>query len=162
MDFFDQSLRKLFSGPICPYCATAYDPEHYDFVEDRACCPNCSALYRVGDEHVPDIPDADLDVDISDPVQDAALRQFRSDVERIASETAKATAGASYELYARRFSEACDALLHLLKPAIGDAALAIAKHHGYLDDDATVDGFGPGYCSLTGIDEHCCHCGRHP
>lgn len=162
MDHFDQSLRKLFSGPICPHCATAYDPKHYDFVEDRACCSNCGALYRVSDDHVPDIPDDELDVDIGVPDDAGALKQFRADAERVASETARATAGASYELYARRFSETCDALLARLDPSIRGAAIAIARYHGHFDDDGTEAGFGPGTCSLTGIDEHCCHCGRHP
>lgn len=162
MHNLSDSLRKLFSGPICPHCATSYDPEHYDFVEDRAVCSNCGTLYQVHADHVPDIPDEDLDIDIGDEDEPAALSQFRADAGRLAGDTAKATGGASYELYARRFSEACDALLAALDPTMRDQAVAIAEYHGYFADDEAEAGFGPGYCSLTGIEEHCCHCGRHP
>jgi len=62
MHEFDSSLEKAFTAPICPHCATAYDPKHYDFVEDRACCANCGAHYPVGEQHIPDIPDELLDI----------------------------------------------------------------------------------------------------
>lgn len=162
MHDFNESLRKLFNGPICPHCATSYDPAHYDFVEDRAVCLNCAALYRVGAGHVPDIPDEDLDIDLGEEQEAAAIRQFRADTARLAGDTARATGGASYELYALRFSEACDALLDALDPATRDQAVGIAEYHGYFEDDEAEAGFGPGLCSFSGIEAHYCHCGRHP
>jgi len=30
------------------------------------------------------------------------------------------------------------------------------------DPEIMAAGFGPGLCSISGIDENYCHCGRHP
>lgn len=62
----NDNLDAVFTAPICPCCATLYDPQHYDFVEDRACCSNCHTFYQVPADQVPDIPDDMLEVDISD------------------------------------------------------------------------------------------------
>ena len=62
MTAIDENLGKTFTAPICPACATPYDRKHYDFVEDRACCPNCGTHYRIWDDHVPDIPNEALDL----------------------------------------------------------------------------------------------------
>ncbi len=72
----NDSPSKLSNEPICPYCATTFDPKHYDFVEDRARCSNCAALYQVGDDDLPDLPDAVLDID--DP---EGLKALRTEVE---------------------------------------------------------------------------------
>ncbi len=62
MHDFDENLAKMFNAPICPVCATPYDPKHYDFDENRACCSNCHTHYDVPADHVPDIPDDMLDI----------------------------------------------------------------------------------------------------
>lgn len=161
MDHLNDTTRALFTTPICPTCATAYDPSHYDFTEDRACCSNCGLRYRVPDEYVPDIPDDDLDV--GDDAEGDTLATFRAAAERLADQTAKTTGGASYELYARRFSEVCAPLIEALDAALRAPAVEIARYHGYHDDaeDGQAD-FGAGCCMFSGIEEDCCHCGRHP
>ena len=92
-----------------------------------------------------------------------ALQQFRADAERIADAEMRATAGATYELYVRWFSGACARYIDDLDPQLRRYAVMIASYHGYTEDeDELYPDFGPGYCSLTGIEEHYCHCGRHP
>jgi len=92
-----------------------------------------------------------------------ALEQFRADAEQLAREEMRATGGASYELYVRRFSEECASYIYRLDPLLRRYAIMIAAYHGYTEDeDELYPDFGPGYCSLTGIEEHCCPCGRHP
>lgn len=44
-----RAIQAVLSGPICPTCATSYDPSRYDRCDDRACCSNCGTLYRVPD-----------------------------------------------------------------------------------------------------------------
>ena len=85
------------------------------------------------------------------------------DAERLAEAEMRATAGATYELYARQFSTACARAINKLDPDLRRYAVKIANDHGYIagEDERYAD-FGPGLCSLTGIDEHYCHCGRHP
>jgi len=53
MDNLSDDLRALFNAPICPYCATLYDPEHYDEVDECARCSNCGRTYQVAAEHRP-------------------------------------------------------------------------------------------------------------
>ncbi|BAI96640.1 MULTISPECIES: hypothetical protein [Sphingobium] len=99
----------------------------------------------------------------SDTPQFLALEQFRAETDRLAKAEMRATAGATYELYARRFSADCARLIDDLDPQLRRYAFMIAVYHGYTEDeDELYPDFGPGYCSLTGIDEHYCHCGRHP
>lgn len=38
---------QAMSAPICPTCATSYDPSCYDSCDERACCSNCGTLYRI-------------------------------------------------------------------------------------------------------------------
>lgn len=91
-----------------------------------------------------------------------ALEQFRADVEQLADEEMRATAGATYELYARQFSGACARYIDDLDPQLQSYAVAIASYHGYVEDeDERYADFGPGLCSLSGIEEEYCHCGRH-
>lgn len=100
---------------------------------------------------------------IEETPQFLTLERFRADAERLAEVEMRATAGATYELYARRFSAACARAIDKLDPDLRRYAVTIANHHGYIDDeDKRYADFGPGLCSLTGIDEHYCHCGRHP
>lgn len=92
-----------------------------------------------------------------------ALEQFRVDVREIAAREMRATGGASYELYARRFSDLCGWVISNLHPQIQSYAVAIALYYGYVEDeDERHADFGPGLCSFSGIEEHCCPCGRHP
>lgn len=176
MDNLDRSLSDLFSGPICPSCATPFTAEDYDFCEGAACCPNCNTLYKVGKPHVPRAPEDTRDDEgyqphpedaqehhFFDTPDSVALTQFRLDAERLAGAAIRETAGASYELYAIRFSDACQSYIEDLDPDLRPAAIAIALHHGYVEDeDERHAGFGPGLCSVSGIDEAYCHCGRHP
>lgn len=100
---------------------------------------------------------------VRDTPQSLALEQFRADVERLADAEMRATAGATYELYARQFSDACAYYIGDLDPQLQPYAVAIAAYHGYIADEGErYADFGPGLCSLTGIEEHYCHCGRHP
>lgn len=163
MDMLDTTISTLLTTPFCPTCATTYDPDCYDFGEERACCGTCGTFYRVANEHVPDIPDDDLDIDPGCGDEDHALVSFRANADRIAERTARHTSGASYELYARRFSEICAPLIAALAPDLREPATAIARVHGYVEDEEYRDNvFGPGSCFLTGIEEQCCSCGRHP
>ena len=36
------------------------------------------------------------------------------------------------------------------------------KSDALIDPEVMAAGFGPGLCSLSGIDENYCHCGHHP
>lgn len=100
---------------------------------------------------------------IKETPQFLTLEQLRADAERLAEAEMRATAGATYELYARQFSTACARAINKLDPDLRRYAVKIANDHGYIagEDERYAD-FGPGLCSLTGIDEHYCHCGRHP
>lgn len=91
-----------------------------------------------------------------------ALEQFRADAEQLAEEEMRATAGATYELYARQFSAGCARAIDNLDPQLQRYAVAIALYHGYIEDeDERYADFGPGLCSISGIEEDYCHCGRH-
>ena len=158
----DPTLAKAFAAPICPACATGYDPQHFDIYEDRACCPNCGTEYRVPAEYRALHPEDYLEYGVAKTLEAIALSRFRVEAGRIADATMQQTGGASYELYARRFSEACNPYIDALDPALRDQAVTIANYHGCIDetDDAQA-GFGPGLCPISGIDEDCCHCGWH-
>ncbi|KKW90467.1 hypothetical protein [Sphingobium chungbukense] len=120
-----------------------------------------SPAYRVVVEH--EVIALAAEFCIEKTPQFLALQQFRADVERLANEEMRATAGASYELYARQFSAGCARTIDDLDPQLQPYAVAIALYHGYIEDeDERYADFGPGYCSLSGIDEEYCHCGRHP
>ena len=120
-----------------------------------------SPEYRVVVERRP-IP-LSVNSRVRETPQFIALQQFRADAERLANEEMRATAGISYELYARQFSAGCARLIDDLDPHLQRYAVAIALYHGYIEDeDERYADFGEGYCSITGIDEHYCHCGRHP
>ncbi|WP_067737346.1 hypothetical protein [Novosphingobium naphthalenivorans] len=162
MDDFDNGLAKAFSDPICPTCATSYDPSHYDIYEDHACCANCGTEYQIPAEYRALHPEDYLEHGTPETPQTIALSRFRIEARRIVDTTSKETAGASYELYARRFTEACAPLIDQLDPELRDQAIAIANYHGYIEDQDGTAGFGPGLCAFSGIEENCCHCGRHP
>lgn len=163
MDDFTDSLRTLFTVPICPHCATLFDAGQYDHVDDCAYCCNCSRRYKIATEHRPPHPEERQEHCMLDTAESVALNQFRTDAERIAASAIREIVGTSYELYARRFSEACEPYIDDLDPILRRHAIAIANHHGYIEDtDEARAGFGPGLCSFSGIEEDCCHCGRHP
>lgn len=69
--------------------------------------------------------------------------------------------GLSYEYYVRRFSALAGPIIDAVPPNIQDEARRIAVEYGFCDPD-DVEDYGPGRCSLTGIEEDCCSCGRHP
>lgn len=157
------SLRTLFSTPFCPNCATLFDADHYDHVDERASCPHCGTTYRIPDSHRPADPDDGADDVPAEPTQFGALDQFTADIKRLSKETMRQTAGGSYEMYERWFTQACEAHLDKLDPALHPRAITIAADLGYVDDpEVMAAGFGPGLCSLSGIDENYCHCGYHP
>jgi hypothetical protein len=131
---------------------------------------SCSSGYTTPDEHqLPDpgysIDDALEDAMVNHPddlPEDAELKQFHIDAERVAGETIRYIAGGSYEMYARHYSFAIEPYLAKVDPALRPDAIRIANFHGYFDeDDGAMDGFGAGYCSMSGIEEWCCPCGRH-
>ena len=62
MHDFNEDLATTFTASICPACATLFDPKHYNFDEDRACCSNCHTHYAVPADRIPDIPDDMLDI----------------------------------------------------------------------------------------------------
>ncbi|KXU30221.1 MULTISPECIES: hypothetical protein [Sphingobium] len=98
-----------------------------------------------------------------DTPQFIALEKFRADAERLAEAEMRATAGATFELYARQFSEQCARYIDRLDPNLQRYAVVIANDHGYVEDEEErYADFGADLCSLTGIDEQYCHCGRHP
>lgn len=96
----------------------------------------------------------------TDPHGEDPLSTIRARLERAAAE-AQRGCGLSYDLYVRRFSAEAESLLDAVDPDLRSEAAAIAAALGYGDDEADAD-YGPGICSLTGIDEYCCPCGRHP
>ena len=69
--------------------------------------------------------------------------------------------GLSYEFYVQRFSAEANSLLAAVDPTLREEALRIAAEFGYDDGEEEPD-YGPGVCTLTGIDDYCCPCGRHP
>lgn len=163
MDDITDSLRTLFTAPICPHCAALFDAAQYDDVDDCAYCSNCGRPYKIDAEHRPPHPGDRQEHCLFDTEATVALDQFRTDTERIAAATIRETAGASYELYARRFREAFEPYIDALDPVLQDRAIAIANHHGYVEGAVEAEtGFGPGLCAISGIDEDHCHCGRHP
>ncbi|AGH51917.1 hypothetical protein G432_21190 (plasmid) [Sphingomonas sp. MM-1] len=163
MDNLSDNLRALFNAPICPYCATLYDPEQYDEVDECARCSNCCRAYLVAAEHRPPQPDIPQDDPLSAATQSDSLAQFREEADRVSKAMMRQTAGGSYEMYERWFTEALEPTVDKLDPALRTQAIVIATELGYIDDpEVMAAGFGPGLCSISGIDEHYCHCGRHP
>lgn len=88
------------------------------------------------------------------------LSTLRTQFEEAAAEADRGC-GLSYELYVRRFSADANSLLAAIEPALRDEAIQIAAEFGYDDGEEEPD-YGPGVCTLTGIDDYCCPCGRHP
>ena len=163
MDKLSDDLRALFNTPICPYCATLYDPEHYDEVDECARCSNCGRTYQVAAEHRPQQAHTPQDAPLSAAAQSDNLAQFREEADRVSKAIMRQTAGGSYEMYERWFTEALEPTIDKLDPALRSQAIAIATELGYIDDpEVMAAGFGPGLCSISGIDENYCHCGRHP
>ena len=163
MDKLSDDLRPLFNAPICPYCATLYDPEHYDEVDECARCSNCGRTYQVAAEHRPQQAHTPQDDPLSAAAQSDNLAQFREEADRVSKAIMRQTAGGSYEMYERWFTEALEPTIDKLDPALRSQAIAIATELGYIDDpEVMAAGFGPGLCSISGIDENYCHCGRHP
>ena len=91
--------------------------------------------------------------------REQTLSTIRARLERAAAE-AQRGCGLSYDLYVRRFSAEAEPLLDAVDPDLRSEAAAIAAALGYGDEEVDAD-YGPGVCSLTGIDEYCCPCGRH-
>lgn len=162
MHDFEDTLAKLFTSPFCPNCATVYSHDQYDLTDDCACCSNCGTPYDLPDEYHPDRPEESLEQGFIETPQLVELAQFRTDVQRVADGALRETAGASYELYERRFTEACEVYLDDLDPEVRPYAVAIAKKQGYVENMGPFRGFGPGLCPMTGLDEGYCHCGGHP
>src|SRR3546814_15886380 len=85
MDNLSDDLRALFNAPICPYCATLYDPEQYDEVDECARCSNCCRAYQVAAEHRPPQPHIPQDDPLSAAAQSDSLSQFRDEAVRVSS-----------------------------------------------------------------------------
>lgn len=49
----DVQANWTLSAPICPTCATSYDPSRYDSCDERACCSNCGTQYQIPDRFRP-------------------------------------------------------------------------------------------------------------
>lgn len=157
------NLRKLFNAPICPHCATLFDPECYDEVDECATCSNCGHAYKVAANHRPQPPEDGQTGQQSDTTETNGLAQFRQEADRVSKAMMRQTAGGSYEMYERWFTEALEPTIDRLDLALRSQAIAIATELGYIDDpEVMAAGFGPGLCSISGIDENYCHCGRHP
>jgi ParB-like chromosome segregation protein Spo0J len=88
------------------------------------------------------------------------LRAFRAEIERLSLEL-QAGCGLSYELYARRLDDAVRSRIGGLPAEFREAAEEMAIELGHDRQEAERD-FAPDSCSLTGVDIHCCPCGRHP
>lgn len=158
----DDNLDKIFNAPICPTCATIFDAQQYDDVDDCAYCSTCGTRYRIPDACRPPHPEDALEYADLDEQQTATPEAFKADAKRDSDEMMQATGGGTYEMYERRITEACEPQFDGLDPALRPHAIAFVRDLGYIDDpEALAAGFGPGLCALTGIEEHCCHCGRH-
>lgn len=163
MNDLDNFHRTLFSTPFCPTCATLYSADCYDPVDDRARCANCGTAYRIPDDFRPLHPEDAIEYGFLETPQSVALDQFRIDARRISEATMRETRGGTYEMYERRFTDAVEPYIEDLDPAVHDRAIGIARDLGYVEDpEAMAVGFGPGLCSISGIEEDYCHCGRHP
>jgi hypothetical protein len=68
--------------------------------------------------------------------------------------------GQSYELYEKRVQDAYASILANAPEAERAATEAAVKAAGF-EPDFTPYQARAGECSLTGIDEDCCPCGRH-
>jgi len=69
--------------------------------------------------------------------------------------------GQSDVLYEARIDSAYEAILDSAPAADREKVEEILRERGY-DPEREVYVPGEGECSLTGIDEDCCPCGRHP
>jgi hypothetical protein len=85
--------------------------------------------------------------------------EFKLACKRIAEDAAKGC-GLSDVLFSERLQDGIEAKLSDIPQEHYEDALAIAKEQGY-DPDYTPYEAREGECSLTGIDEYCCPCGRH-
>ncbi len=63
----DTQASRTQSAPICPTCATSYDPSRYDSCDERAWCANCGTPYRIPDRFRP--PEDQLENGSVDQVQ---------------------------------------------------------------------------------------------
>ena len=163
MDNLSDDLRALFNAPICPYCATLYDPEQYDEVDECARCSNCCRAYQVAAEHRPPQPHIPQDDPLSAAAQSDSLAQFPDEAGRVSQTLRRQDAGGSLQKGEPPLPEARGPALDKLDPVLRPQAITIASELGYIaDTEVMAAGFGPGLCSISGIDEHFCHCGRHP
>jgi hypothetical protein len=69
--------------------------------------------------------------------------------------------GQSDVLYTSRVQDAYQAILDQAPNADYEKAEEMLRARGF-DPDMEPYEAGEGECSLTGIDEYCCPCGRHP
>jgi len=83
---------------------------------------------------------------------------LRSDLEAIA--VCINVERAAYEIWACRFSEACDRYMARLESDQREAAIQIASDLGYYDASEEPE-FDPSVCWRSGIDNAYCHCGYH-
>lgn len=77
-----------------------------------------------------------------------------------AQDRASKGCGQSYELYEKRL-QAAYAFILTNAPQVHRAATEAALMANGYEPDFEPYQSKPGECSLTGIDEHCCPCGRH-
>ncbi len=95
-----------------------------------------------------------------DAAAQAILSTFRERFDG-ASDRVSRGCGLSDALFVERIWAEATVLLEDVPADLREAAKAIAYEFGYNDGEEEPY-YGPGTCFLTGIDEHCCPCGRHP
>lgn len=78
-----------------------------------------------------------------------------------AETSAASGCGQSDVLYEMRVQEAYQSILDQAPEADYGEAQKVLKSRGF-DPDFTPYQAQEGECSLTGIEENCCPCGRHP
>lgn len=91
--------------------------------------------------------------------QGFSAEAFKESCERIAK-NAFSGCGLSDVLFSERLQDGIDAQLANVPEEYKEEAIEIAKKHGY-DPDYEAYQAREGECSVTGIDEYCCPCGRH-
>ncbi|MCC4252608.1 hypothetical protein LL251_09265 [Sphingobium naphthae] len=94
------------------------------------------------------------------PREQGPLSTFRERLEG-AAERAHRGCGLSDMLYVERICAEVAGMLEHVPVELREAAREIAYEFGYYDGEEEPY-HEPGTCFLTGIDEHCCPCGRHP
>src|SRR3546814_4092176 len=123
-----QSTHPFPSTTLLRSCPL-YVPDKYDEVDECARCSNCGRAYQVAAEHRPPQPHIPQYDPLSAAAQSDSLAQFRDEAGRVSKAMMRQTAGGSYQMYERWFTEALGPAIDKLDPVLRPQAITRSEEH---------------------------------